>query len=96
MRRIFKYPLAVTDRQTVDSFEGWKPLAVQLQYGTPFLWAEVDDEARPAVYRVFVHGTGHEVDRDARDYLGTFQIEHLVFHAYSEASGDARILEEDR
>lgn len=90
MRRVFKYEIDVTDEQTVDAFEGWKPLDAQIQNGKLCLWAEVDDEARPARWCVFVHGTGHEVHRHAAVYVGTVQISALVFHVYTESNGDVR------
>lgn len=94
MRRILKYPLEIVDRQFIDTFEDWTPLSVQVQSGVPCLWAEVDDESRPARWLVFVHGTGHEVNRVATKFVGTFQIPSVGFvgHVYAESNGDVRAL----
>lgn len=94
MRRIHKHPLEVTDWQFIDTFENWTPLSVQVQNGVPCLWAEVDDEARPARWQVFVHGTGHEVNRAAAKFIGTFQLPSVGFvgHVYAESHGDVRAL----
>ena len=90
MRRVFKHPLQVTDVQYVGTRAGWKPLSVQVQNGVVCLWAEVDDRAPEARYRVFVHGTGHEVHPAATTFVGTFQLPSLglVFHVYTEEASD--------
>ena len=86
MRRVFKYPLEVTDRQIIDTFAGWKPLSVQVQGEQVCLWAEVNDEATTACYRVFVHGTGHALHPGAEVFVGTFQLMEggLIFHVFAE------------
>ncbi|MGO3895373.1 DUF7352 domain-containing protein [Brevibacterium aurantiacum] len=86
MRRVFKYPLEVTDRQFIDTFAGWKPLSLQVQGDEVCLWAEVDDESTTARYRVFVHGTGHALHPDAEVFAGTFQLMNggLIFHVFTE------------
>lgn len=96
MRRVLKYPLEITDQQFIDTFEYFKPLSVQVQGGATVLWAEVDDEARPARWRVFVHGTGHELHRYADRFVGTFQLPDVGFvgHVYTEMGGDVRALRE--
>jgi len=45
MNSIWKYPLQVTDAQTIDVPEGSEALSVQVQNGTPCLWARVDPAA---------------------------------------------------
>lgn len=83
MKSIWKFGLEVTDEQTVEMPVGAKPLSVQVQHGTPCLWALVDTKALKEKRVVQIFGTGHPV-ADEGDYVGTFQIEGgaLVFHAF--------------
>lgn len=85
MNRIWKWPLEVTDLQTVSMPSGAKVLAIQTQHGQPVIWALVDESA-PKVSRVFVtYGTGYPMpDGDLGNYVGTYQISggSLVFHVF--------------
>lgn len=85
MRTIFKYPLQVTDAQSLTMPTGAKPLCVQLQHGQPYLWAQVDTE-RPAAFVSFMtFGTGHPMpESEPLHYVGTYQLEGgaLVFHVF--------------
>lgn len=83
MKAIWKYPLAVTDEQTVNMKQGAEILCVQVQDGVPCLWAVIDD-VLPGRLRSFrLYGTGHPVD-DLGRYVGTFQLHggSLVFHLF--------------
>lgn len=89
--RIWKFPLEITDEQTVELPAGARLLTVQMQkqYGdrreTPCLWAIVDPEAPRVRLRFRIVGTGNPFP-DAEDcsYLSTFQLEDgaLVFHVF--------------
>lgn len=86
--RIWKYPLEVTDLQTVEMPHGAKILTVQMQGTTCCLWALVEDEMPRHLNqsrRIAIYGTGNPVPRNLRqDYIATFQMEGgaLVFHAF--------------
>ena len=87
MKTIFKYPLEVTDDQEIEVPECFNPLSVQVQRGSPCLWAEVDPGCPRTIKRqILIVGTGHPLpdDHDVWDYIGTFQMYdgELVFHAY--------------
>lgn len=85
MRTIFKYPIKVTDQQTVRMPQGAKILCVQLQFGGPCLWAEIED-SRPSEDRLIaVVGTGNPIPEAAElSYVGTVQqaAGHLIWHVY--------------
>ena len=85
MKTIWKYPLSVTDEQTVLIPKGSRLLTVQIQRGIPFLWAEVDTDV-PKVNRLIeTFGTGHAISRpnNPRRHIGTYQVEEqLVFHVF--------------
>jgi hypothetical protein len=84
--RIYKYPLAVEDKQKLVMPVGAKILSVQMQFDRPVLWAMVDE--RPETVeetRTFVIVcTGNPVPDDVRWFLGTVQAAHghIVFHVF--------------
>ena len=83
MTTIWKYQLRVTDRQVVALPSGAKILSLQVQYGEPYLWAEVDP-SQPLQGHVFLtFGTGHSL-LEARliEYIGTYQLSGFVWHVY--------------
>lgn len=88
MKCVWKFPLEVTDLQTVRMPQGAVVLCVQVQGETPALWAMVDDGAR-FCDRVFAtYGTGNPTDHLPVDvYIGTYQIKGgaLVFHVFEKA-----------
>jgi hypothetical protein len=84
--RIWKYPLEVTDYQDIEMPQDAEILTVQVQRGTPCLWALVNPDKPREARRIFTVGTGH----DARHivgwhYVGTYQLHmgRLVFHVFA-------------
>jgi hypothetical protein len=85
MKTIWKFPLEVTDVQTVRMPRGARILCVQVQSGVPCLWAEVDPKAETELRTLRIYGTGHPMaEGEQRNYVGTFQLVGmgLVFHVY--------------
>lgn len=84
MSKIFKYPLQVTDQQTIKMPYGAKVLCVQVQDGTPCLWALVDPTVESVDHFVNTVGTGHPTNQVAENYVGTYQLQGgaLVFHVF--------------
>ncbi len=83
--KIFKYPLAHTTTQQVEVPLDSVILTVQVQYGTPCLWAQVNDKNTNTEKRTIeIFGTGYPMSDDARQYIGTFQLAdgQLVFHVF--------------
>lgn len=56
-------------------------LSVQMQQGVPRVWALVDPDATHSTREIETYPTGH-VDDVRGDYIGTFQVDGLVFHAF--------------
>lgn len=81
---IWKYPLEMTDIQTIGVPRGAVPLSVQVQGETPCLWALVDPENPPRAMIVKTVGTGHACVLDGYRHLGTYQLHggSLVFHVF--------------
>lgn len=86
---IYKYPLEVTDVQTIRLPRHSEILTVQLQHGEPCLWAIVRPELPLEDRIIEIYGTGHPMrevtgPRLKRVHINTFQMHGgaLVFHAF--------------
>jgi hypothetical protein len=88
MKTIHKFPLSVDDTVTIAMPAGAQILSVQVQRGTPCLWALVSpfDFIDNRVFRIY--GTGQPIDDKADGFLGThtfvgtIQLDDLVFHVF--------------
>lgn len=85
---IWKFPLKVVDEQIVETEYPGEALSVQIQSGTPCLWALVDPHSSmgKVKLRVRTFGTGNPIDTAAGigQFVGTYQLEggSLVFHVF--------------
>jgi hypothetical protein len=83
---IWKYRLQLIDEQVIAMPSGAHILTIQMQNGSPHIWALVNPE-KPETPRHFAtYGTGHEVSAasQAGDFIGTYQLINggLVFHVF--------------
>lgn len=96
MKRVYKYPIHVTDYQEIALPIGAQPLTVQSQNGSPFLWALVDPDRDSEPFPLRIVGTGHDF-KDSSDwrYLSTFQMYNgsLVFHVFTRWDASAEVFE---
>ena len=83
---IWKYTLVVDDVQTITVPHGSKPLHLATQQGTPCLWMMCDPSQPFEKRTVRTYGTGHPVDSESRQYVGSYLIHNdmLVFHVFLE------------
>ena len=81
---VHKFPLRTTDRQEIYLPVSAKVLTVQVQHGTPCLWALVDEDADLTKHSLTIVGTGHPVG-SVGEYIGTYQLDSgaLVFHVFN-------------
>lgn len=83
---IYKYPIAMTDEQTIPLPAGARILSAQVQRGQICLWASVDREEKRIEPRTFrIIGTGHPVpDLGELAYIATVQFDGgaLIFHVF--------------
>lgn len=90
MLRVYKYRLALRDKQQVQLPAGAASLSVQEQNGELCLWALVDPAEKKTETRTFrVHGTGHDINAaDLVGYIGTVQQSalSLVWHVFEVVS----------
>jgi hypothetical protein len=85
MRSIFKYPIQITDVQTLSMPEAAEILTVQIQDGVPCLWAIVDTQVVNQERVIEVFGTGRPLHQDmgiSRVYIGTVQERPFVWHVF--------------
>lgn len=86
-KRIYKYPLILMGRQTIELPHGARVLHVGVQRGVLNLWVEIDTSAVHADKRTFyVYGTGHDIAHDVGLYIGTVLTEdqQYVWHVFEE------------
>ena len=86
MSTIYKYPLQPGNNEIMAP-AGARLLAVQMQNGTPCLWALVDPTQPPRRIVLSIYGTGHGMPDAPGQYVGTFQMEcgALVWHLFETA-----------
>ncbi len=86
MKKIFKYPLEVTDTQFVELPLGAEILTAQIQGDQLCLWAMVNTlpEAVKKNRRIEIIGTGNPVPTGNLKYISTFQMMGggLIFHVF--------------
>ena len=84
MRTIYKYPIEITDEQTITMPECAEIIHVGLDpQGTPCIWAEVITERSLRPYDVIVAGTGHPLPAGARNnHVGSFVQGSFVWHVF--------------
>lgn len=84
---IYKYPLRITDGQSVRLPRGAQVLTAQVQRDLLQLWALVDPSEPVDTVQLRIVGTGHAfLDADQWRYLSTVQVDGgvLVFHVFQE------------
>jgi hypothetical protein len=82
MRTIFKYPLEITDKQTIR-MKCVSILHVGLDPSKrPCLWAEVETDAIESGVDIYVVGTGNPLPDLAEYHIGSFVQGPFVRHVY--------------
>lgn len=84
MNVVWKYELDITDLQRVTMPDEAEILTVQVQGGTPYMWARVNPNAIMVDRWFATHGTGRLIPETTDTYIGSYQIESgvLVFHVF--------------
>lgn len=83
METIYKYKLETSfDIQLVEMPFGAIILSSQNQNGEIFIWAHVESFNSHEYRRFHVLGTGYPMPENRKSYIGTVQIEKLVYHIY--------------
>lgn len=83
---IWKFPLRLTNTQTLFLPVGAKCLSVALQGSVPSLWVLVNPQNPPALRTINIFGTGDTIeDPTILRFLGTvLMLDGPVFHFFEE------------
>ena len=80
---VWKYSLNSKASQLIHMPQGAQVLTVQMQDGSPTIWALVDPAAGLEEHIIEIHGTGHPiVSEEMGRYVGTFQDGWYVGHVF--------------
>ena len=86
MKKVFKYPIDITDLQYVMIPKDAEILTVQTQGEKEelYIWALVDPKLENQKRMIRIIGTGHEIYETNIKFIDTFQIFHGkgVFHVF--------------
>lgn len=83
--RVFKYPLVIADRQSIQLPEMAEILSVQFQGDDLVLWAAVNPALPRMRQEIVIAGTGHPIDLRGLQFIATAQdpASGLVWHVFS-------------
>lgn len=89
MMKIFKYEIPIEDYFELELPKGAHILDVQIQYGSPKIWALVDSDAETEKRCFTAIGTGNPITRTNLIYWGTFQSVkgNFVWHLFEIKEG---------
>ena len=75
MKTIWKFQLSIKGEQEIKIPKRSKLLSIQIQYSVPCLWVLVPkDENKMEVIKLRTVGTGHHIDFDSTNYVGSYQL----------------------
>lgn len=82
--KIFKFPIELTDRQTVEMQKGAHILSCQEQKGVLTIWAIVDPNAEKVERNIAIVGTGRAdyPDTPRTKFIATVQQGDFVWHIF--------------
>ncbi len=81
--KILKYPLTLTDRQTIEMPTNASIIHVNGQNGVPCIWAEVNP-GETGSRTFYIVGTGHDIPTGRVRYIGTYHSGPFVWHIYED------------
>lgn len=83
MKTVLKFSISPANITRIRMPKGSSILTVQVQNGFPFIWALVDTEAKQLEMRtIAIFETGKPIFKDAKRFIGTFQILAPATQAY--------------
>lgn len=86
MKTIYKYPIEITDEQTLSMPEGAQVLSAQMQGNTLCIWALVDSGNFNCDRRVRIFGTGNPVVLDGNwKFVDSVHERIFVWHVFVES-----------
>lgn len=88
--RIWKWPLEITDRQTIMAPKHARLLTIQMQGDQPCLWALCSIDADYEPRTIHIYGTGNPVFEESGSYIATFQSDGGLFGTRSRLRHETR------
>jgi hypothetical protein len=83
MKTIWKYEIAITDRQTLKVPCGGKAIHVGMDpSGAECIWFEVETENNEYYTTIFVVCTGNPIPQEATQHVGSLVRGWMVWHVY--------------
>jgi hypothetical protein len=83
MRTVWKYPLRLEEKFTIEMPQGSVPLHVDIDgSGRPCVWATVEPDAPIEEYTYHLRGTGHPSPTPKPAYVGTVKDGSFFWHVY--------------
>ena len=79
---IYKYELALTERQVIQMPDCPEILSAQVQDGSIFLWALVIPSLKDIDVSIAVYGTGEPIYSANETYISTCQLNGFVWHIF--------------
>ena len=73
-KAMWKFDVDVSFKTVISMPKDAKILCVQIQHGTPCIWAIVNPNNGTEDREFTVKGTGHSFDDSGKEYIGTFQL----------------------
>jgi hypothetical protein len=88
MKTIWKFAIATTSAQEIETSTDFRPLSVGMQGPEICLWAVVDPESPKRSRMVKIVGTGHPIydDFDGFEHVGMVLDGPFVWHVFVEAN----------
>jgi len=82
--QVWKYPLQqdASGAYAIDMPDGAMVLTLQLQDELPTMWAAVNPDNPKRKRRFIVAGTGWSLPNEPMDYIGTWQLDAMVWHVF--------------
>lgn len=78
MQTIWKFPVPMQDLFSLEMPANARILCIQIQHGSPQLWAAVTNNGNMETRTFRLAGTGHEIPIGLI-YIGTFQLNEVTF-----------------
>lgn len=79
MKTIWKFPLELTDLQSIEMPQGSEILSVQMQRETLCLWALAEPSLKREIHIIEIAGTGNPLPDAKRRFIGTAQMKGGTF-----------------
>ncbi|MBE4949927.1 DUF7352 domain-containing protein [Chryseobacterium culicis] len=82
MKTVYKYKIEKKNRQTIEMPSRSQILCLQLQGGCPYIWVAVEPIGSSVNKTFDTYVTGEALPDYPGVYIGTYQIDELVYHVF--------------